>query len=117
MAMRMCVNHQHAITFICGNIITCHYVMWAVCCLHIDMCCCSIFQLASAKEVWLEMDLIDPLLTSCLWSEVCCGCGCGGGVLWAWLERGVLWASLESEVCCGQDCGVRCVVCWASFGS
>ncbi|KAL5517197.1 hypothetical protein EMCRGX_G002697 [Ephydatia muelleri] len=27
-------------------------------------------QCANAKEVWLEMDLIDPLLVSCLWSEV-----------------------------------------------
>eukprot|EP00731_Ephydatia_muelleri_P002507 Em0001g2507a len=26
-------------------------------------------QCANAKEVWLEMDLIDPLLVSCLWSE------------------------------------------------
>ncbi|KAL5517184.1 hypothetical protein EMCRGX_G002682 [Ephydatia muelleri] len=34
--------------------------------------CCYVVQCANAKEVWLEMDLIDPLLVSCLWSEVCC---------------------------------------------
>lgn len=29
-------------------------------------------QCASAKEVWMEMDLTDPFQMSCLWSEVCC---------------------------------------------
>eukprot|EP00731_Ephydatia_muelleri_P002516 Em0001g2516a len=30
----------------------------------------ALLACANAKEVWLEMDLIDPLLVSCLWSEV-----------------------------------------------